>query len=252
MNWITIIWSMIASAMLAIAGVYLVVWLRQRESRAYLVFVLLAISTAGIAGTELWMMHSTTIAEFGTAGRWFHVPLATGIFAFVGLVYYRLDSSRLWLALTICGLRVATLIINFLQDPNINYSEITRLERITVFGEPISLVEGVPNPWMLVAQLALLSLIIYVIDAAVTAWRRERDGFTLALGIAFGVLVVGGSVQAILGFWEIIQIPVFVTPFFLGVSIVMGVDLSRKICERTGWIKRSMQPMSNFVTANNA
>lgn len=91
---------MIASAMLAIAGVYLVVWLRQRESRGYLVFVLLAISTAGIAGTELWMMHSTTIAKFGTVGRWFHVPLATAIFAFVGLVHYRLSSNRLWLGLT--------------------------------------------------------------------------------------------------------------------------------------------------------
>lgn len=229
MNWITTAWSMIAGAMLAIAGVYLVVWLQQKESRAYLMFVLLAVSTAGIAGTELWMMHSSTITEFGTAGRWFHLPVATAIFAFVGLVYYRLDANRVWLALTVCGLRAVTLIINFLQDPNINYVEITRLDRVTLLGESISMVDGVPNPWMLVAQLGLLLLIIYVLDAATTAWRRDRDGFTLALGIAFGVLVVGGSVQATLGFWEVVQIPVFVTPFFLGVSIVMSVDLGRGI-----------------------
>jgi signal transduction histidine kinase len=220
---------MIASSMLAVAGIYFVVWLQRRESHDYLMFVLLAISTAGIAGTELWMMHATSISEFGTALRWFHVPVATAIFACIALIYYRLRPKRLWLAWTAVALRVATLIINFIQDPNINYSEITLLERTLIAGDTISMVEGISNPAMLVANISLLFLSIFVVDAAVTAWRRDRDRFTLALGATLVVLVIGGSIQAILIFWEFIQLPVFITPFFLGLTIVMGIEVSLSV-----------------------
>jgi hypothetical protein len=222
---------MIAAAMLAIAGMYLVVWSRRRESRDYLMFVLLAISTAGIAGTELWMMQSTSTGEFGTALRWFHVPVSTAIFACIAMVYFRFGSNRLWLAWTAVVLRAMTLVVNFVQSPNINYREITLLERIPILGEPISIVEGISNPAMLVANLSLLFLILFVVDAAATAWRRDGDRFTLALGIALAVLVIGGSVQAILIFWEVVQLPVFVTPFFLGVTIVMGIEISLSVLE---------------------
>ena len=224
---------MIAAASLSIAGVYLFVWLQQRESRAYLMFVFLAISTAGIAATELWMMQTTTIGEFGTALRWFHVPICTAIFACVGFVYYRFGSRRLWLGWTACGLRFLALIINFVQDPNINYLEISQLERIEFLGESISMVEGVPNPWMLLPQLGLVFLAIYVFDATLSAWRRDKDRIILWLGGVLVFLVVAGSTNVILVFWEILQIPVFVTPFFMGFIIVMGIELGMGMLRAT-------------------
>ena len=42
-----------------------------------------------------------------------------------------------------------------------------------------------PNPWILVAQLSLLLLVIFVVDAAITVWRR---------GDRRQALVVGGSI----------------------------------------------------------
>lgn len=243
---------MIAAAMLAIAGVYLVVWSQRHESRDYLMFVLLAISTAGIAGTELWMMQSANTGEFGTALRWFHVPVATALFACIAMVYFRFGSSRLWLGWTAIVLRVAALIINFVQSPNINYREITLLERIPFLGEPISVVEGISNPAMLVANLSLLFLILFVVDAAATAWRRDGDGFTLALGITLAVLVIGGSVQAILIFWEVVQLPVFVTPFFLGVTIVMGVELSLSVLRATKLEQQSARQKTQLAQLSKA
>ncbi len=216
---------MITAASLSIAGVYLFVWLQQHESRAYLMFVLLSISTAGIAATELWMMQTTTIGEFGTALRWFHVPVSTAVFACVGFVYYRFGSSHLWLGWAACGLRFLALIINFIQDPNINYLEISYLERVEFLGDSISIVEGVSNPWMLVPQLSHLFLAIYILDATLAAWRRDKDRIILWLGGVLVFLVVAGSTIAILVFWQVIQVPLFITPFFMGFIVFMGIEL---------------------------
>ncbi len=229
MNWITIALSMIAAASLSIAGVYLLVWFQQRESREYLMFVLLAISTACIAATELWMTQSATIAEYGTALRWFHVPVSTAVFSCAGFVYYRFGSNRHWLGWAACALRFAALVINFVLEPNINYLEISQLEYIEVFGASVSNAIGISNPWMLVPQLSYLFLAIYVLDAAVYAWRREKDRFILWLGGVLVFLIIAGAALAFVVFWEILQIPVLITPFFLGFIIVMGMELGREV-----------------------
>ena len=46
MSWVTIIWSMIASACLTLGVIYSVVWYRSRASWAHLLFSLSAFSTA--------------------------------------------------------------------------------------------------------------------------------------------------------------------------------------------------------------
>ena len=52
MNWVTTLWAMITGASLSIAAVYMVAWLRTRESPAYLMFALLAASISLVAVTE--------------------------------------------------------------------------------------------------------------------------------------------------------------------------------------------------------
>lgn len=75
MNWVTAIWSLVASACLTLALVHLVTWWRQAGARVNLVFALSAVSTALFAGCELWMMKSRTSAEYGVAVRWLHLPV---------------------------------------------------------------------------------------------------------------------------------------------------------------------------------
>src|SRR5947199_10852291 len=45
MSWITVLWSMNAAACLTLAGIYLLVWCKQREGWAHL-----AVSCTGVAG----------------------------------------------------------------------------------------------------------------------------------------------------------------------------------------------------------
>ena len=191
MNWLTTIWAMIASASLAIAAVYLFAWFRSRESIAYLMFALLTISVSMAAGAEIWMMHAESARQFGSALRWFHVPIFLAVVSCVGLVHERLGSDRLWLGQAAVGLRALSLIPNFFSGQNLNYIEITELKQIEVLGEHISVVSGVPNPFMLVGQLSLALLFVYILDAAIATWRQRRKPQRIALSAVLLALVPG-------------------------------------------------------------
>ena len=60
MSWITVIWSMIASACLTLAAMYFMVWWKNRTAPAHLLFSLTATLTAVFALCELWLMQTQT------------------------------------------------------------------------------------------------------------------------------------------------------------------------------------------------
>jgi two-component system, LuxR family, sensor kinase FixL len=98
MSWVTIIWSMIASACLTLALVHVLVWWRRPNARANLFFALSAFATAVYGGCELWMMRAETPGAFGIAMRWTHVPAWLLIVSLLGFVRLYLRAGRLWLA----------------------------------------------------------------------------------------------------------------------------------------------------------
>ena len=101
MSWVTVIWSMGASACLTLAVMYFVVWLKNRTTRAHLLFSLTAASTAVFAFFELSMMRAQTPQQLDAALRWAQVPLSLGLLALTGFVWIDLDAGRRWLAWTI-------------------------------------------------------------------------------------------------------------------------------------------------------
>ena len=220
---------MIASACLTLAGMHLLVWLRQRDAWGNLLFALLATATSVLAACELWMMGVETPEQFGTALRWLHVPAWVVVVALVGFVRVYLRAGRPWLAWTIGGLRTLSLILDFVFTPNLNYREITALRHIPLLGESVSVAEGIPNPWMLIGQLSLLLLVIFVADASVAVWRRggRRQALTVGGSIMFFAAV--GTAQAVLVLWGIVLMPITASLPFLGVVAAMGYELSQDV-----------------------
>jgi two-component system sensor kinase FixL len=217
-SWITTLYIMMAALSVTIAGIYLAAWFLQREAQSYLLLALLGISIAGLAGTELWMLRAQTPEEYAIALRWLQVPVWSGFLALLGLVGLRLRPrfARLgWLAV---GLRTVALVANFVSGPNLNYAAVTGIERFTLLGEPVATAIGIPNAWMLTGQAALLSSILFLIDAGISSWRRGEGARSLVLTISLFV--------AVLVFWGFVQSPVLITPLFLFVAVVMGAELS--------------------------
>src|SRR5437870_10075552 len=226
MNWVTVIWSMGGGACLTLALMHLVVWWKDRTARANLVFSVMGIAVATFAALELALMRAETPEQFGMAVRWMHVPAWVIIASLVGFVRLYLKAGRQWLAWTVVRVRTLSLLLYFALSPNINYREITALRHIPFLGESVSVAKGVPNPWMLVAQLSLLLLVIFVTDATIAVWRRGDRRQALVVGGSIVLFVVGATAQAMAITWGIISMPMTVSLFYQGIVAAMAYELS--------------------------
>ena len=252
MSWVTVIWSMTASACLTLAAIHLLVWCRNRTAWANAAFAFAALAVAGTAAGELWMMRSETVGELGIALRWLHVPAWVLIVSLVGFMRVYLRAGQPWLAWTVCGLRTLSLILNFVFTPNLNYREITALRHIRFLGESVSVAEGVSNPWMLVGQASLLLLAVFVVDALLAVWRRGDRRQALMLGSTIVFFVVTGVVQTLLALWGIIHTPLTPSLFSLGFIVAMACEMSfdvRRAAQLLDDLRESEERMTLAVEA---
>jgi PAS domain S-box-containing protein len=228
MSWITVVWSMNAAACLTLAAIYFVVWCKQRGSWMYLAFSCSAVAGAALTAFELTQLRAHTVEQYSAVLRWTQFPVWTLVVSLVIFVRLYFHAGRPWLAWSVCGLRTFALILNFILIPNLSYREITSLRRVWWWGdETVSVPVGVTNPWILVAQLSSLLLIVFFIDATITVWRRDKRkrGLGVVLSL-FSLIAVG---QALLVVWGIIQVPFLACFAILGLLAVMGYELSSDI-----------------------
>jgi len=228
-SWVTVVWSMAASACLTLAAVHLLVWSRRRAAWADLLFSLASAGTGAFAGCELWMMRSQTPEEYGTALRWLMAAAWLITVSLVGFARVYLRAGRLWLAWTVVGARTLTLLADFGSAPNAAYLEISSLRQVRFLGEAVSVAHGVPNPWMPFAQLGLLLWVVFLVDASLAAWRRGDRRRALVVGGSIIFLGVTATIESVLVFREIIQAPFRVTPFYLALVLAMGYQLSSDV-----------------------
>ena len=239
MSWITIVWSMNAAACLTLAGIYLLVWCKQRQDWAHLLFSCTAVAAAAIAAFELAMMHAETVGQYEALMRWIHVPVWVLIVSFVSFVRLYLHAGRPWLAWSICGLRTLVLILNFIFTPNLNFRHITSLRQFSWGGEVISVPTGVANPWGLLSSVSLLLLLIFFIDATITVWRRGDRRRALVVGgsMIFGAILAWHVPLVI---WGIIDIPFFLCFAYSGIVAAMAYELSYDLL-RAAQLARQLQ-----------
>jgi PAS domain S-box-containing protein len=240
MSWITILWSMNAAACLTLAGIYLLVWCKQRESWVYLAFSFSAVGGAALTAFELALVRAQTVEQYGAILRWAQLPIWAVVVSLVIFVRLYFRAGRPWLAWSVCGLRTLALILNFVFVPNLSYRRITHLNQVSWWGgETVSVPMGVTNPWVLVAQLSLLLLIVFFIDATITVWRRHRKrGLVVGSAlILFSLIAVG---QVVLVVWGIITIPFLAAFPFLGLLAAMAYELSSDML-RAGQLARELK-----------
>jgi two-component system, LuxR family, sensor kinase FixL len=234
MSWVTVIFSMMASASLMLGLICVLIWWRQRDAWAYLLFALAALGTAATAFTDLAMLHAESPVHFSAAVRWSFCANWLMIVALAGFVRVYLRAGRTWLLWAVCGLRTVALFANFLTGENVNYREITRINYIRFLGESVSTIgEGVVNPWMIVAQISLWLLLIFVVDASITAWRRGDRRMAVLVGGSIVFFLLGAPGQAALIVWGNFQWAPTTSLFYAGIIFVMAYEIASETLRAT-------------------
>lgn len=231
MNWVTIIWSMVASASLTLAAINLLVWSRDRRSWAHLCFSFMVVGVIGLAGGEMGTMKAASPEEFGRAILWTHLVYAIGVVGCLGFVHFYFGTGRRWLLAMAVGLRLLAVVMNFTTGLNPHISAIQSLQKVTFLGEQVTVLgQWVANPWAPLGPLASFVWLIYVVDASVRLWRAgshdsRRRAVIVGGALAFFIVVtVGQSALVVAG---VLRMPFVVSLPFLGVVLAMSYELSR-------------------------
>src|SRR5271170_7621535 len=225
MSWVTVIFSMTASACLTLGLIYGLIWWRQRDAWVNLLFALTAIGTAATAASDLAQLQADSTAHLAAAIRGSHVANWLMLLPLAGFVRLYLRAGRWWLLWTVCGLRTASLLLNFLTGQNLNYREITRVSHVPFLGDTVSSIgDGVVNPWMIVGQLSLWALIAFVVDASITVWRRGDRRMAVMIGGSILFFLLAGTGQVVLVVWGNVQWPLTTSLFYVGIIAAMGYE----------------------------
>ena len=188
-----------------------------------------AVSTAAFTLCELRQMRAGTPGELLSAMRWTHVALLGVLVSTTWFVTSYLGAGRRWLAWTVSSLRVFYLLVAFLVWGNVNYLEITSLQRRPFLGDSVTAFTGIRNPWMLFGYATMVLILVFVADASITTWRRGERRKALMIGGSIELFLLLGTFQAALVHWAHLPFPVLIAPLYLGLVIVMASALSRDV-----------------------
>jgi len=228
MSWTTVIWTISATMCLTFAGLYITVWLRQRDTWENLLFAVAAVAAAVMAILELNLLHAPTPAAYGELLRWMHVPAAILVVAFVWFIHFYLHAGRRWLAWMLTGLRVLILVPNFLFYPNATFAEISNIQHVVFLGETFSIPVGEMNPWRYLILISMLLLQLFVLDAAAAAWKRGDRRRALVLGGTASLALVLSAISSELMTRGIIP-GTFISLNFLLIVLAMAYELSQDL-----------------------
>ncbi len=229
MSWVTVVWSMVASACLTLAAIYALVWYKNRTAWAHLLFAATAAATAVFTFFEFKLLRAGTPAELLSALKWGHLALLFWLVSIVWFVRLYLGAGRLWLAWSLCVLRALYLVPTFLVGPSFLYREITSLRQVPLLGDDVTIFTVVTSPWMFVGQALNFMVIFFVADASVTAWRRGARRKALIVGGSVEFFLMLAMFESALIYWAQVPIPILVSPFYLVMVAVMGYELSRDV-----------------------
>ena len=228
MSWITVTWSMSASACLTLAVMYFLMWFKNRVA-AHLLFAITAASFSAFAFFELRIMQAQTPQQLDAALRWGQVPMSIGLLSLMWFVSSYLDAGRRWLGWTICGLRALHVVPSLVFGGNPNILSIATLEHSQFLGESITIVRGTPNPWGVIGLLTILLILVFVGDASVTAWRRGNRRKALMVGSSVVFILSAGFLLSAFLLWLGFRMPVLNSMSYLALVVVMGYELSRDV-----------------------
>lgn len=230
---VTVLWSLVAGATLLLAMLHLLYWTANRRLSVDLAFVITALAFVGVAATELWTMHASTAQEWGRAVKWCHVPLFFLIVGIVAFVHLYLGTGRAWLGWSLVALRSVIFGANLVADPNFNFDRIESIERVGFLGDTVTIVgNAVVSEWQFLGLASSALLVVYVLDASVTLWRRggeESRRRALVIGGSMVVFALFAAVHVQLVLFGLARLPFLITPMFIAPLAGMIYELSRDL-----------------------
>jgi signal transduction histidine kinase len=214
MNLLIIIWSMFAAACGLLGLIQLFLLANSQREPVYLLSALMALSAAAAAVLEMTLFSTADPERYQQLLVWQNLVVAMVIVPMVWSVRVYLPTARTWVALLITSFWVTGLLVNFFMPGNLTFVEIQSIDqKVTPWGDVFYVPNGTANDWKWLADITVILIPLYIIDAA---WRARKlklgkRGLVITLGIVVFMLFGGG--EAIL-----VDAGIFEAPYMISVA----------------------------------
>lgn len=222
MSLLGIAWSMIAAACAMLGLTQAFLWWHSRNEAVYPTSMIMAFSAVAVAMLEMQLSASPEAAQHDRLLQWLNLAIALVLVPMVWSIQSYLPMARRWAAVLLTALWTIGIAVNFLLPGNLTFSEVIAVEQhVTAWGEEYFVARGTINDWKWLADITVLLIPLYAIDAAWQARRmdRARQGWVIAAGVVMFVLVAG--IQAILLDAGLYNTPYAISPAFPFIVIAL-------------------------------
>ena len=254
MSWLTVAWSVSATACAMLGLLHALIWVKQRPGKVYLVSSLMAFAAAANAMAELGLMHIFSVERYVSMLKFENLAVAVMLISMVWFVDLHLKTARRWLTITITVIWIIALIVNFQSPASLVFAEISELKRLTTFwGENFTIGLGANNPWKSLADAASIFITIHAIDASIKAWRTGHRDHALLVGGSIAFFIVAAGIHTPLVDAGIVATPYMVSFAFLAIVLALSYDLVNevvKVPRFTRELEETRREMDRIVRAN--
>jgi two-component system, LuxR family, sensor kinase FixL len=240
MSWITIIWSMVASACLTLAFIHFYIWVRDTRRYAYFLFSLAALGAALTGIFELFTLQAQSVSQYDWAMYWGQIPEALFVIVIGWFIRVYFHVGHRWILITIAALWTVLLVVNFSSPHTIEFREITGFyKEITFLGERFAQATGEPNPWRYLGDAASALMVLFVADVSVALCRKGSWSSGIMTG-GIAILISLCTIQNPLADAGLLHTPYMVSLWFLVIVVAMSHQLGADVL-RAAQLARKLQ-----------
>ncbi|MFZ0828598.1 MAG: ATP-binding protein [Verrucomicrobiia bacterium] len=226
----TVAWPLVIGACVTMGVIQLRVGLRRKPGAAHLLFALNALVVAVYAVCEMALACADSPAQYLAWLRWLDIMAALQVVTLAAFVQVFFGTGRKWLAFLAPGLSCVALIADFMPEPKLVYLHLTGIKKIPTFGgATYTDADGVENPLNAIFYLGVFLLLVFVVDASITLWRRGAHRRAAVIGGTITFFVLTGGTQAALVDNEILRTPYLLSFAYLAILVAMGWELSHDV-----------------------
>lgn len=229
MNWMTIVWPMVAAACITLALVHLRIAFGDGRRASHFFFSLAALSVAAISALELTVLRANDLAQCNLALRWSSVPVGVMVSSVVAFVWTFFGTGRKWLGVTAVVVNWLAELANLLSPvPMVRHA--VAIHRDQTFGGAWFTVPTiVGSPWTVVEIISVALAVTFVLEASAKLWKQGERQRAAIVGGGIIFFFCASRGQAFLVEKGIVQMPYLTSFAFLGVIIAMALELSADV-----------------------
>lgn len=218
---------MAAAMGLLLGGVQLLIWMRLRSRTEFLLAAAMSFCAGIVAVCEAGFLGQPTAQEIQTSLEFQNIAIAGMLIAMVWFVYFRLRAGRKWLAWGVTAIWVVCVVASIVSQGNLTFATVEKVDYLTTpWGEAYGVASGEFHPFKVLADMASLAIMIFVGDAAVTAYRAGRRQKAIRTGGAILFFIVVAGVHTPMVDAGLVKTPFVISLVFVAICFSLALDLA--------------------------